>query len=258
MGSAYPTRMHPFIFKAMRSACTVLPSHQHLPSIHTFTGDTAFALLLYVIVRTDTNPERATAIKLIKPQILGVFGHGEGSIMKILLMQFCTGVAHMFIGHAFEHVSVEWMSLAPYLRQATMLKGVLYCAFLCAFWFGFMWGFHPQKPTLAIFFSLGYGLFHFFCVPGLYAFTYVNCMLGFHFAVYNLLYSEKGEHYNAYVLFFAVPVSVVAWVEALACEQALQPIGGHLVYDLSIPVSMLAFYLYVRATKSRAKECKVA
>ena len=35
--------------------------------------------------------------------------------------------------------------------------------------------------------------------------------------------------------------------EALGCEYGLRTVGGHLVYDLTIPAAMVAFYFYERA-----------
>merc|ERR1712008_456580 len=91
--------------------------------------------------------------------------------------------------------------------------GVVYCAFLCLFWFSFMKSFHG---------------------------------LSFHSTCNALFFAEKGPHYTAQAFFFGVPLALVTWMEALLCEQVIRPIGGHLVYDLMIPVSLLAFYAYVR------------
>ena len=46
-----------------------------------------------------------------------------------------------------------------------------------------------------------------------------------------------------------VPLGLLAWVEALACEQVMRPLGGHVLYDATIPLSLLALYAYGRAVQ---------
>jgi len=200
-------------------------------------GDTVFTVLLFLIVKMDRSDQAAPAVAMIRPQLFAIFFHG---------------CAHMFVGHKFENATPEWMALSPCARQTTAQGRILYCAFLCCFWFGFMKSFHGLAFH-TFFFTMAYGVVHFFCVPGVFAFTYVNCMLFFHSSCNALFFAEKGPYYTAQVFFSGVPLALVTWMEALLCEQVIRPIGGHLVYDLTIPISLLAFYVYVRMVEAPDK-----
>jgi hypothetical protein len=46
----------------------------------------------------------------------------------------------------------------------------------------------------------------------------------------------------AYVI-VALSLSVVGWVESTMCSSTVIQIGGHLIYDSYIPISMLGCYL---------------
>lgn len=204
-------------------------------------GDSAFAALLLLITLLDKAPHAARAVQTIRPHILGVVVHGA---------------AHMFLAHKFENASPEWLSKPPQQRSPELSQALALFGVLWMLWFAFMRSFHGWSTT-AVLFATGYTAFHFTCVPGLFAFTYVNCLLILHNSLNNIFFlsNELDELYAATSL-VAVPVSVIAWLEATQCEQLIRPIGGHLVYDLSIPVSILILYAYVRSIPSEKPDGK--
>lgn len=195
-------------------------------------ADTAFSVLLVVLTWLDRSPAASDAVAIVRPSILGLFGHG---------------VAHMIVGHKFENATAEWMQLTPFGRSESRRDAAKYYLFLTLFWFAFIRSFHPGRRLLTVAFALLYSTLHFFLAPGRLAFTYVNCVLGIHNAVNSLAFAPKGKYYNAMSVVLAVPTAVVAWFEALSCERLIRPVGGHLVYDTTIPLSLLVLYFWVRA-----------
>merc|ERR1712008_412139 len=113
-------------------------------------GDTVFTVLLFLIAKLDWSDKAAPAVAVIRPQLFGIFFHR---------------CAHMFVGHKFENATPDWMAQSPYSRQTTTQGRVVYCAFLCLFWFSFMKSFHGLSFH-TMFFTITYGICHFFCVPG--------------------------------------------------------------------------------------------
>merc|ERR1740121_496162 len=110
------------------------------------------------------------------------------------------------------------MQLTPFERNEWPRDAAKYYLFLALFWFGFIRSFHPGRNFITIAFALTYSTLHFFLVPGLLAFTYVNCVLAVHHAVNSLALAPKGNYYSVSSL-IAVPTGVVAWFEALSCER---------------------------------------
>ena len=86
-------------------------------------------------------------------------------------------------------------------------------------------------------------------VPPIFGFTYVQTVLLWLAAAYELRRKSKDRWYDLTSLLINVPVGCVAWAEALACDEVLgqraltfKSIGGHVWYDSTIPLSMLAYY----------------
>lgn len=204
-------------------------------------ADTSFAVLLAALVWLDRSPAASEATALVRPSILGIFGHG---------------VAHMLVGHKFESATQDWMKLTPFERNSEPRDAAKYYGFLALFWFGLLRSFHPDKKLRALAFTLAYATPHFFLAPGQLAFTYVNCVLAIHISINSLLFAPKGAYYTASSIILSLPTAVVAWLEALTCERLIRPIGGHLVYDVTIPLSLLTLYFWVRGQPKSAKKAE--
>jgi hypothetical protein len=136
--------------------------------------------------------------------------------------------------------------LTPYERNPAPIKGFAYFLMLSTLWFGFIRSINTgSKLSLIVSFSLFYGAIHFFAVPGLLAFAYVNCLLGLHYALNALFFvRDKGPLYNVATLMLGVPTGFVAWLEAMGCENIMRPLGGHVLYDSTLSVGMCVFFVY--------------
>ena len=103
--------------------------------------------------------------------------------------------------------------------------------------------------------AMGFLLFHYFMVPGTVSFSYVQAMLILTGAVNHITTPEKDKYYNVAALLFYLPVGLMGWMEGLACESIMIHIGGHLWYDMSIPISITIYFFYTRSCElaERAK-----
>ena len=125
---------------------------------------------------------------------------------------------------------------------------------LLVFWSTFMSVLHPDhsisKKALR---SLFWTTIHLF-VPRLYAFTFVHCVLVMEFSMKDLLVKEVDRFYNLRIPLLSIPNSIIAWMEAFACEKFLQPYGGHAIYDAFIPITMIAYIFVLFGSTKKTKK----
>jgi hypothetical protein len=53
--------------------------------------------------------------------------------------------------------------------------------------------------------------------------------------------AAKDAYFDAYAVLVGVPVGIVGWMEALACDAFVLSLGGHVVYDTTISLSIVAY-----------------
>ena len=71
-----------------------------------------------------------------------------------------------------------------------------------------------------------------------------------------LLDESKDEFHNLRQALLLWPNLVIAWVEVFACENYLQPIGGHVIYDLGYPLTSIIYFAIVVWHVKKAKKIK--
>ena len=70
-----------------------------------------------------------------------------------------------------------------------------------------------------------------------------------------LFNESKDQFYNLRQVLLLGPNAVIAWLEVLACDSYLKPMGGHAIYDLALPVtSIIYFAIAMRHFKQAKKE----
>eukprot|EP00992_Anisonema_acinus_P014622 TRINITY_DN937_c0_g1_i1.p1 TRINITY_DN937_c0_g1~~TRINITY_DN937_c0_g1_i1.p1 ORF type:complete len:304 (+),score=98.43 TRINITY_DN937_c0_g1_i1:43-912(+) len=77
---------------------------------------------------------------------------------------------------------------------------------------------------------------HILLVPERLEFTYVSTSILMVFGISSLLVKGTDTRFYSGASLAMLPVGLVAWAEALLCESLLQPVGGHIWYDLSMPI----------------------
>ena len=129
---------------------------------------------------------------------------------------------------------------------------------LLFFWFGLSYPFKKQSEnaTLHLIIVCLATYFNYFVVPGILSFAYVSTTILLIKAMGYLLDKEADKYYGAASLFTSLPISLFAWVEALMCDSFLVHVGGHLWYDLTIPISMVCYLFYIKNQEYSSKKVK--
>jgi hypothetical protein len=93
-------------------------------------------------------------------------------------------------------------------------------------------------------------------VPGKFGFTYVQTTLLWIAAAYDMRRASKDRFYDLNAALISLPVGLVSWAEALACDSFMgqtaltfKSIGGHVWYDACVPLSMLAYCAVIAGGK---------
>ena len=167
---------------------------------------------------------------------------------------FFHGCAHLYLGLKNATPGDD----TPAMRYPGDFKGIarVYGG-LGLFWYGFMRGIFTEGPEIKrIIAALFFNSIHVFLVPGKFGFSYVALALTLCYNIVNLT-GHKDKYYNALSICLVWTGTVGLWAEGLACEQFMVNIGGHLWYDMSIPISFLIFFAYARHVEKNEKSIKV-
>lgn len=201
------------------------------------TAIVAFGLLIYH--RLKGQPEMKSADDMMLFNLLGHLGHG---------------IAHGFIAREYrrrddftgaEHVSMikNYLQNHEQLSAAVCGEFILYSFVGIGFWCGLLKGVLPKVDmTKLVFVSALVSIVQMF-VRDVLAFTYVQAVLTVAFTSTQLVIprEEKGIFYCAFAV-ASVMLSIVPWLESTACQLFVARLGGHLIYDVSIAVLLIAAY----------------
>jgi hypothetical protein len=187
------------------------------------------------------SPGMAPANELVKFNILGIFAHGLG---------------HAGISKAMRDGVVPESGLLDVLGNASSLDLLKQVGSFIFFWVFLLKATMPTSSfkivvPMAIVSSIMGAI-----VPGQFGFTYTQTVLLFAFSLNQLMRpsEEKTVEYARYPLMVGVPLSFIAWIESTQCSKFVMGIGGHLIYDAYIPISVIFFYLVCwKDTKGKSK-----
>jgi len=135
--------------------------------------------------------------------------------------------------------------------MATLMEKSTYtlvtAALLLAFFVNFIQKPFPWSPPLlwaqAIFHTVVAG----YWLPGMFLFTYVSFVYNINLCTFRLGYTPRhSAFYTQEALIARLPIMIMTWLEPLLCDSFWLAIGGHMYFDITIPLSAIAFYFYVR------------
>ena len=196
-----------------------------------FYADTAYAIVLWIMTTACVNNMPEASYDFIKVNTMGVFAHGCGHLLLV-----------------YKPTS----TLTPYLQNYGDIKGsVIYASVLFGFWYALT---NITKDKLGavrhMSMVLVYFLFHYFFVPGTMGFAYVSTVLIITASIAN--FSKRESPYYNSESFVSCPVVLMAFVEGFACDAFLKHVGGHLWYDLTIPICFTAYFIYHKRNSLRS------
>ena len=160
------------------------------------------------------------------------------------------GIAHGFIGAEFRKEGFEGAQHGTYMERVErgdeggMIELIIKAIALFGFWCGLLKGVAPSLSMKQLtVLSLLVGYIHLY-VPDILVFGYVNAVLTvLNTCVQLNLPTEMKEYsYVAYSLVSLV-LSIIPWVEATACQSIASKLGGHLIFDVAIPIGVMVAYL---------------
>lgn len=174
--------------------------------------------------------------------------YADETMLFGLLGHLGHGVAHGVIGAKYRSdegvgttqvTGLERLMMEEDVQMAVAKSAVM----TIALWFGLLKGIMARVPNakvaIAAIVAYAGGLF----VIDALSFTYVQAVLAVAFVSTQLTLPREEKDY-VYAAFAAssVPVSIVPWIESTACQNVAMKLGGHLIYDVSIPTTLIAAY----------------
>ncbi|KAL9178390.1 hypothetical protein ACHAXT_000037 [Thalassiosira profunda] len=198
----------------------------------------AAGLLIYRVLRGMPVPDMKVADELLLFNLLGHLGHG---------------ILHGYIGSMFRNGSYKGaeeitemeklMVLSSEEEDSAKLQIVTRVMIGILFWVGLLKGVVP-KVSMGVVSVLAVLIYIVgTCVRDVLGFAYVNAVITVAFSYSQLAMPREAKQY-VYAAFAAVamPITIIPWIECTMCTEFLSKFGGHLVFDVSIPVLLTAAY----------------
>ena len=209
---------------------------------------TWFLLVTYVALKESN---LAAANDLFMKNIPGVLFHG---------------IAHGAIGktireHTYNIEDSHKIPIELYRQEGSMSTVFLTMVLpFLLFWFALMKGSLPTfaNKTVAMAATIAFAGGSF--IPTIFGFTYVQTVLiaAFSFSQLATPKSEKNNLANASLPFLAgIPTGLVPWMESTQCSNFVRDkLYGHVVFDASIPICLILWYVAVLYGHNKGRKVK--
>mmetsp|Transcript_112741 Transcript_112741/g.224250 ORF Transcript_112741/g.224250 Transcript_112741/m.224250 type:complete len:292 (+) Transcript_112741:68-943(+) len=191
-----------------------------------FYADTVTAMLMFLLVRAGRSHGLGDlALRPIAKNAGSLLGHGCG---HLFLAALANGSASS--SHAFE-------DLTPCGRLLSFVA-------LSFVWYGFMRDSRRSTST-ALAFAMAHNVVQVFFLPTRFFFTHVLMAVLLNSAVRGLARraAEKDRYYDMEAVLVDVPILLMTFGEALSCDAFLARYGGHVWFDMVVPVMFTVYYL---------------
>ena len=196
-----------------------------------FYSDTVFTIILYYMynnVKVDPDPiHNNKLLEPIKANIVAVFSHGLGHLNLAFNSKYFsnTPLISSISNPINKNLSIVMLYFFwYYLIKAAYLNGTS----------GY-WRVNAVIHTILLAFA----------VPFNHSFTYVQTILMLTAAISEYNLKNKDVYYDMKALIVHLPITIVGWIEALYCDRFLKNVGGHVIYDTTIPLSIITYHASV-------------
>lgn len=191
-------------------------------------------LLVYRALRGVPTPEMKYADEMMLFNLFGHLGHG---------------IVHGVIGASFrsgDYTGAQHITqLEEFAAMEDKKKILMRVCVGILFWVGLLKGVVPKAPSgmvaiSAVVVFIG-GLF----VRDTLGFAYVQAVITVAFSSTQLALPKEEKHfvYAAFAL-ISIPLSIIPWIESTMCKDFASKFGGHLMYDMAIPILLTAAYYF--------------
>ena len=82
-------------------------------------------------------------------------------------------------------------------------------------------------------------------------------MLSLTVSINHLFIQDINKYSHLAALITGIPVVLMGWLEAVSCNYFLVYFGGHFIYDLSIHLSAVVYFLVARDIEIKTNHQKV-
>jgi hypothetical protein len=192
--------------------------------------DIIFSIVLGVMYLCWKNtPGMQTSSEIVPMVILGTLGHG-----------FAHGaMAAKFRDGTYQVEQSEQMEIPPFWQLVM---------FIVLFWFPLLKASMPKLDNVSVLVLSVVVTYGPILAGGLkkeLGFAYIQTILSmaFHFSQLTLPPNEKQRREYMTLPVAALPPVLVSWNEAFFCSSFFRAMGGHVLYDASIIVAYIAYYL---------------
>lgn len=196
-----------------------------------FYADVVTALGMWLLVWLGPSFSLSSAaVSPIRKNAVSLFGHGCGHLFLATQTTDASGSSKVF----------ESLSLSG--------RGAAFVAFT-AVWYGFM-----RDPRRSIASALGFALVHntvqVFFLPTRFFFTHVLMAVLLNSAIRWLSKpsEEKTIYYALEAWLVDVPIVMASFGEALSCDFFLISYGGHVWFDMVVPVMFCVYFMVLATT----------
>ena len=205
-----------------------------------FYSDTIFSIILFYMyknIKVDSNIEtNNNLLEPVKANIGAIFFHGLGHL-------------NLAFSSKFLSKSPLWFnsSMNTYYKLFSIL--VLYY-----FWYFLVKAAYLNGTTLQWRInSIIHTILITFLIPFNYSFTYVQTSLMLTASLSELKMNNKNIFYDIKAIIIHLPITIIGWIEAVFCDNFIEKYGGHLIYDTTIPLSVITYHgiLYSMYTKKK-------
>ena len=205
-----------------------------------FYSDTIFSIILFYMYKNiRVESDIIVNNKLLEPiqaSVYAIFFHGLGHLNLVFASKFISKTPSWYISAVKTYYKLISMLVLYYfwyfLVKVAYLNGNI-----------FRWRISAIIHTILITFA----------VPFNYSFAYVQTSLMLTASLSELNSDNKNIFYDIKAIIVHLPVTIIGWIEAVHCDNFIEKYGGHLIYDTTIPLSMITYHsvLYFMYNKNK-------
>lgn len=201
-----------------------------------FVVNASLAALMYYIA-SPRAPVRlsAPAAAPIRKNATSLLGHAVGHLFLALMEHYEVGADQTF--EIFRGGNYSVLHSTSQVVAFTVLLGV---------WYGFKRDARFRSTGVAVLLALIHNTLQFFIFPSKFFFVHVLISVLGDSAVRGIWFrSNKDLYYDLEAWLVDVPILLMTFTESLGCDAFLLPYGGHLWFDMVVPVGFFVYYAIV-------------
>jgi len=203
-----------------------------------FAADTVMTGWMCFLVRRGRQKEGMleNALAPIAKNSISLFGHGVGHLFLAMLPIFSSQDPSLT-------AQGDWAEDLLGRKDANIVRLCLFASFLPV-WYGFMRD-RERSVVCTLSFAVSHNALQIFVLPPRFFFTHVLLAVLGNSAIRWMCKEEtkKSKYYAMETWLVDVPILFASFGEALSCDAFLVSVGGHVWFDMVVPVMFTVYYV---------------